>query len=340
LHDISTAYGNYYQGFEESYITPVLNIHFLTSILFIAALGFIYSIRQRVQQDVSPSGKKWFSKFIAVAIPVLLISAAYISIRVEITNYWNQLYEKSALTISANGIENYYRNDSLMDFKRVWVANFSLLFFAVLAFVNMRKIRSESLAYVNMILIVLALLAFVQDGLSSLGSLRETYISGFQSEYYKIGIWNLVFRYVSYLFAACALYALGKYVRQDFVQKNLSMGFDAVLHITLICIASSEFLHITALANPDRNYNLGLSILWGIYALAIIGLGIWKKKKYLRIGAIIFFGITILKLFIFDISHLSTIAKTIVFVSLGVLLLIASFLYNKFKNLISDDSDK
>ncbi|WP_205944086.1 DUF2339 domain-containing protein [Pedobacter sp. HDW13] len=62
-----------------------------------------------------------------------------------------------------------------------------------------------------------------------------------------------------------------------------------------------------------------------------------KNKKHLRIGAMVLFGITLIKLFVYDIAYLSTISKTIVFVSLGILLLIISFLYNKYKHLIIDD---
>ncbi len=47
---------------------------------------------------------------------------------------------------------------------------------------------------------------------------------------------------------------------------------------------------------------LALSILWGIYALLLIILGIWKKKKHLRIGAIALFAVTLIKLFFYDIS--------------------------------------
>lgn len=79
--------------------------------------------------------------------------------------------------------------------------------------------------------------------------------------------------------------------------------------------------------------------MWGIYSLGLISFGIWKKQKHLRIFAIVLFGITLVKLFLYDISHLDTIAKTIVFVSLGILLLIISFLYNKYKNIISDEED-
>jgi len=41
---------------------------------------------------------------------------------------------------------------------------------------------------------------------------------------------------------------------------------------------------------------------------------------------------------LYDISNLSTISKTIVLIILGLLLLIISFLYNKFKDKISDET--
>ncbi len=89
----------------------------------------------------------------------------------------------------------------------------------------------------------------------------------------------------------------------------------------------------------NDSHKLGLSILWGIYALFLIVLGIIKKKKHLRIGAITLFAGTLIKLFFYDIAELDTISKTIVFVSLGVLLLIISFLYNKYKDLIFETSE-
>jgi uncharacterized membrane protein len=46
--------------------------------------------------------------------------------------------------------------------------------------------------------------------------------------------------------------------------------------------------------------------------------------------AFIIFGLTIVKLFFYDIAHQSTISKTIVMISLGAVLLIVSFLYNKY----------
>ena len=111
-----------------------------------------------------------------------------------------------------------------------------------------------------------------------------------------------------------------------------------MLHISVLWIASSELINWMDITESTQSYKLGLSILWGAYSLFVIALGIWKKKKYLRIGAIILFGVTLIKLFFYDISHLDTIAKTIVFISLGGLLLIISFLYNKYKHIISDET--
>ncbi len=118
------------------------------------------------------------------------------------------------------------------------------------------------------------------------------------------------------------------------------MLFDFLLYFSTLWIVSCELINWMDIAGVEQTYKFGLSILWGLYSLFLIVLGIWKKKKYLRLGAIVLFGVTLVKLFLYDISHLNTIAKTIVFVSLGVLLLIISFLYNKYEHIISDDTGK
>jgi uncharacterized membrane protein len=79
---------------------------------------------------------------------------------------------------------------------------------------------------------------------------------------------------------------------------------------------------------------LGLSILWGVYALTLIVIGIARNKKHLRIAAIVLLAVTLVKLFFYDIADLNTIPKTILFVTLGITLLAISFLYNKYKGLM------
>ena len=112
------------------------------------------------------------------------------------------------------------------------------------------------------------------------------------------------------------------------------MYFDLFVSLTILWILSSELLEWLDLGGFSSNYKLGLSILWGSYSLLLIVIGIWKKLKYLRIAAIMLFGITLAKLALYDISDMDTLSKTIVFILLGILLLVISFLYNKYRKII------
>jgi uncharacterized membrane protein len=81
----------------------------------------------------------------------------------------------------------------------------------------------------------------------------------------------------------------------------------------------------------------GFPILWGILAFVFLIIGIRKRNKTLRIVALSLLGITILKLFLFDISNASETGKIMAFILLGILILIISFVYQKIKVLVQDD---
>lgn len=82
----------------------------------------------------------------------------------------------------------------------------------------------------------------------------------------------------------------------------------------------------------------GFPVLWGIMAFVLLIVGIKKQIKHLRIIALTLLGITIVKLFIYDISNVSETGKIIAFILLGVLILIISFVYQKLKFLVVDET--
>ncbi|MEQ9216542.1 MAG: DUF2339 domain-containing protein [Cyclobacteriaceae bacterium] len=339
VHDWMIVYDRYYFDDVESKFTPLLNVNFLTSILFIAAFGFINALNQQKSHTPAQISRKWFSKIISFSIPAILIITIYYAFRLEIANFWNQLYAESALSIDSGKYQGSQWNEDLIRFKNIWIINYTLLFISALAWVNFKKIKNQQLGLINLGLIILVLAIFLIQGLLVLSELRESYLDQNLSEYYQRGIFNLVIRYISFVFVALTLITSHRFIKLDLLQQDFKLTFDFVLHITILWILSSELIHWMDIAESSQSYKLGLSILWGVYSLFLIALGIWKKKKHLRIGAITLFGLTLVKLFFYDISHLDTIAKTIVFVLLGVLLLIISFLYNKYKHVISDEVD-
>lgn len=339
LQDWGTSYGNYIPGNSETSITPLFNIHLLSSLLFVAAFWFIQRVNQNKSYTPASIKKNGITDVVNFMIPAVLIVALYASFVNEIANYFTQLYMDSLA--QATGAQDNFKNNGNMNlvwFQTIWIINYSLLFVSALGYVNLRKLKNRQLGIISICLIVLTLIIFLTTGLFTLSNLRESYLEQSLAPYFHSGAFNIGIRYVSYVFAGLALIVCYKYTRADFIQVNLKLPFELLLYISLLWILSSELLNWMDITSSKDSYKLGLSIFWAIYSLSLVTLGIWKKKKYLRIGAIILFGVTLLKLFFYDIVELDTISKTIVLVCLGVVLLIISFLYNKYKYIIADDT--
>ncbi|MFT4679331.1 MAG: putative membrane protein [Litorivivens sp.] len=338
--DWANEYGHYYQGSPETWITPILNINFLNSLLFIAAFGFIYYLSQLEKYPSPFNPKGSMSKVISYSLGAILLFALYYACRIEIFNYLGQLYIDSGISISEEGQweGDRFQDYDLLSYRNVWLANYTLLFTSILAFVNMAKLKNSALGFVNLVLSTLAIFWWLSLGLYEISELRESYLQQLNANIFHRGTFNIAIRYISLLFLALTLFSSYQYLLREFKSRALRLVFDLVLHVSILWFVSSELLHWMDFADTADSYKLGLSILWGVYSLLVITLGIWKKKMHLRIGAMALFGVTLIKLFFYDISHLDTISKTVVFVSLGILLLIISFLYNKFKNSISDET--
>ncbi|WP_339629251.1 DUF2339 domain-containing protein [uncultured Maribacter sp.] len=324
-------------GIYDSLVTskPFFNITLLTSLLCVSAFGFITWIQTKLNLEK----KTVANKLMEFGMPVILILTLYLSFYLEVDYYWNDALEASKVQISKT--EDYYPyfNYNLKDLGITWKIFYTMLFVSILSLFNSFKIKNKALGIVATCSGLLVVLEFLSIGLYTLSELRENFLSQELSKYFEIGVYNIYIRYIGFAFFAFILFAIRTLVRQDFMKINYKVPFEIVMHISIIWISSSELLNWMDLSGSEQSYKLGLSILWGLYALLLIALGIWKKKKHLRIGAIILFSFTLIKLFFYDISSLNTISKTIVFVSLGVLLLIISFLYNKYKHIIADETE-
>ncbi|WP_375560400.1 DUF2339 domain-containing protein [Bernardetia sp. OM2101] len=317
-------------------VLPIFNVIFLTSVIFAASFFFI-NFLNKSDKYVSALQEKasGFLGFITVVITTILLFALYLPLVVEISVYFNQLYELSRLEviIEENYSSTFYDSD-LPRYQAIWLLNYTLLFFIGLGFYCIKKVETQIPVILYYLASALVLFIFMSGGLYELSELRESYISQKLGKYYEVGIFNLLIRYISYSFVVGLLFTLFKLAKQEFLKFDFSPFFDFILHVSVMWLLSAELIHILSLTSNADAYKLGLSILWGAYSLFVVVLGIWKKKKYLRIGGLVWFGITFAKLFFYDIAALSTISKTIVFVSLGTLLVIISFLYNKYKDKI------
>ena len=73
--------------------------------------------------------------------------------------------------------------------------------------------------------------------------------------------------------------------------------------------------------------HLALSLLWTIYASALVLTGMKRRAPLLRWQALVLFGLVVTKVFLLDSSYLQRFYRIISFLILGLVLLIVSFLY-------------
>lgn len=74
-----------------------------------------------------------------------------------------------------------------------------------------------------------------------------------------------------------------------------------------------------------------VTLLWLLTAVVLFAVGVNVKSIALRMAAISLMGITLLKLLVLDSLTFSTVQKVIAYLVLGVLLLVVSYFYQKFK---------
>ncbi len=75
--------------------------------------------------------------------------------------------------------------------------------------------------------------------------------------------------------------------------------------------------------------SVGLSILWAALGVAGLVAGVWRRILGLRLFGLGILAIAILKVFIVDLASVDTSRKFLSFIILGILLLAASFIYQK-----------
>ena len=330
---------DWFEGYLNEVSPSILNPYFLTGLLVV--LGFVGINWFRFKQPISYSseGTNGKSRFINYFLPIALLLISYLVFLFEITNYWEGRILSSKFSILENDFTRYIENSDLRNYRSIWIINYSIFFFTVLSFVNMKWLKHAILARINMLLSLFCIGILLTSGMEIFWHLQKSFINQELGAYYNIGPFHIGIRYLSYGFVGAALFAIYRYMKQDFWKEDWAILFDAVLGIVILWILSYELISWLEFYGSGAAYKYGLSILWGTYALIVMGLGIWKKKKHLRIGSMLLFALTLIKLFMYDLVALNTIAKTIVFVALGVLLLIISFLYNKYKHVIFEESD-
>ncbi|HEX6738062.1 MAG TPA: DUF2339 domain-containing protein, partial [Vicinamibacteria bacterium] len=80
----------------------------------------------------------------------------------------------------------------------------------------------------------------------------------------------------------------------------------------------------------DFKRDLTLSVAWGLYAMALLVIGIVRRVRALRFVSLGFLVLTVGKVFLYDLSALTGLYRILSFLGLGISLILVSLLYQRF----------
>ncbi|HEU4388841.1 MAG TPA: DUF2339 domain-containing protein, partial [Blastocatellia bacterium] len=152
------------------------------------------------------------------------------------------------------------------------------------------------------------------------------------SQFGGLGRVSAVLRIVT----ALLIFHLATTETRDFFDKAIAIQ-DQTASLSATSAAGAIGAEITRLSNLKQMW---ISLVWLIYSILLMVYGILRKAPALRIVAIILFGISILKIFIYDLSFLETLYRIFSFMVLGLILFAVSYLYQRYKSLIFDTEPK
>ena len=120
------------------------------------------------------------------------------------------------------------------------------------------------------------------------------------------------------------------------VESRFALGFALVVLFAYLTLETGNLL--TQFVPGFRGG--GISVIWGLYALALLVAGIRHASRSLRLVGLALLGITVVKIFAVDLDQLDTMYRIVAFLTLGVVLLFAAFMYLKNRNRFSPATPK
>lgn len=302
------------------YTMPVIiNKGFITTIVSAAAMGILFRLLQ-VEADsfyLPRITNNDVRKFYQVTVVVLLFMAGVLEIQYQFTHRF-----------PSTGLQYV--------FLQLYTVSFFILLFYIATRIKLNINGNTRIGITSLLLLVY---------LINTGNVYTTEKLLLTSGNYKT--WFSA-QWISFLVMLLFAYQFIFFIRNHLAL--FAKMFDKIAWVTAVAtivLFSVEIRHIyvwITFENPSSlSYaeNLfskaGLSIIWGLFSFALIWLGLHYRYKVFRIIALILFGITLIKLFAYDISNIPPAGKIAAFILLGVLLLVISFMYQRIKKLIIDD---
>ncbi len=291
----------------EKHLTIILNPVFLTSLVVIASCFFNLILLKKDSKEKSDT------EFFENAFKVLCFGVIYLSIIFEL------IYQLSSLHIVVIITYSFL---------------YSIVFTSLLLTIKNKLSISQDLENLLIYGLLFLFIAHITN---------SQIVSAVIAK--EIG---LSFYWIHLIYLVPLLYLIIKLIPQSEFLKQKA-GY---LLISIVCIltVSFELYRIYIFLNNTTYQNifqlqehfsiLYLPIIWAVLSCGFIFAGLKKNIPELNKIGFCLLGITILKLYLYDVWQMDNVSRIIAFIILGIILLLSSFMFQKFKIMLKTLVDK
>ncbi len=146
-------------------------------------------------------------------------------------------------------------------------------------------------------------------------------------------LWNR--RFLTFVVVGLCLLTAARW-SQTF--RRVALGEYFAGHFVLLFGLTLEVIDWASRSTPSQSVasveTVSISVLFGVYAVALIVLGVATRTALNRIAGLALIGLVIVKLYLFDVWQLERVYRISAFVALGALLIGTSFLYSRFRRTV------
>lgn len=291
----------------EKHLILILNPVFLTSLIVIASCFFNLILLKKDSKEKSDT------EFFENAFKVLCFGVIYLSILFEL------IYQLSSLNIVVIITYSFL---------------YSIVFTSLLLTIKNKLSISQDLENLLIYGLLFLFIAHITN---------SQIVSAVIAK--EIG---LSFYWIHLIYLVPLLYLIIKLIPQSEFLKQKA-GY---LLISIVCIltVSFELYRIYIFLNNMTYQNifqlqehfsiLYLPIIWAVLSCGFIFAGLKKNIPELNKIGFCLLGITILKLYLYDVWQMDNVSRIIAFIILGIILLLSSFMFQKFKIMLKTLVDK
>lgn len=106
-------------------------------------------------------------------------------------------------------------------------------------------------------------------------------------------------------------------------------GVLAVYALSLGILELAEWIGSADVTTLFQRGHTGVSALWGVLGLALLYVGLTRRLPGVRLGGFALFGVSLAKLFLYDLAFLSSVTRALSFLAVGAVLLLGGFFYQR-----------